>query len=200
MSVIRQQAENCRLMAFFVFGENAAFPERNQHSSNTPAGYRVLRGLPGCFSAEEECSRSCIHWNDVQNRHDSFGAIIGTVLTAGYTGKITADGVKQHGQLAVTDGQLVDSNGKDVQLRGMSTHGIAWYPEFIAEGAFSAVKSAGGEYGTRRDVYRYGKRFPCRSENKLEAGCLGGFRCGTARYVHDDRLTYSLGRRPEYQS
>lgn len=49
MSVIRQQAENCRLMAFFVFGENAAFPERNQHSSNTPAGYRVLRGLPGCF-------------------------------------------------------------------------------------------------------------------------------------------------------
>lgn len=65
MSVIRQQAENCRLMAFFVFGENAAFPERNQHSSNTPAGYRVLRGLPGCFSAEEECSRSFILWNDV---------------------------------------------------------------------------------------------------------------------------------------
>lgn len=74
MSVIRQQAENCRLMAFFVFGENAAFPERNQHSSNTPAGYRVLRGLPGCFSAEEECSRSCIHWNDIPNGRDSYNS------------------------------------------------------------------------------------------------------------------------------
>lgn len=37
------------------------------------------------------------------------------------------------GALHVEDGQIVDKNGKVVQLRGVSTHGISWYPEYINE-------------------------------------------------------------------
>ena len=34
----------------------------------------------------------------------------------------------QHGALHVENGKLTDENGNTVQLYGMSTHGIAWFP------------------------------------------------------------------------
>ena len=45
--------------------------------------------------------------------------------------------------LSVTDGRLTDDKGKPVQLRGVSTHGICWFPEYINAGAFASVKAAG---------------------------------------------------------
>ena len=39
------------------------------------------------------------------------------------------DGIKVHGQLLVKGTQLTDASGNPVQLRGMSSHGILWYPE-----------------------------------------------------------------------
>lgn len=53
-------------------------------------------------------------------------------------------GVESHGQLSVSDGVLKDERGEPFQLRGVSTHGIAWYPEYINEEAFLSVKNAGG--------------------------------------------------------
>lgn len=60
------------------------------------------------------------------------------------TDTATADTVSTHGQLSVSGSQLVDESGDVYQLRGMSTHGIAWFPEFINADAFAAVQSAGG--------------------------------------------------------
>ena len=37
----------------------------------------------------------------------------------------------QHGALHVENGKLTDENGNIVQLYGMSTHGIAWFPQYI---------------------------------------------------------------------
>lgn len=48
--------------------------------------------------------------------------------------------VSQHGQLSVKNGQLVDKNGKGYQLRGMSTHGLTWFPEFVNESAFKTLR------------------------------------------------------------
>nr|6GJF_A Chain A, ENDOGLUCANASE [synthetic construct]6GJF_B Chain B, ENDOGLUCANASE [synthetic construct]6GJF_C Chain C, ENDOGLUCANASE [synthetic construct]6GJF_D Chain D, ENDOGLUCANASE [synthetic construct]6GJF_E Chain E, ENDOGLUCANASE [synthetic construct]6GJF_F Chain F, ENDOGLUCANASE [synthetic construct] len=39
--------------------------------------------------------------------------------------------VETHGQLSVKGGQLVDENGKPVQLRGMSSHGLQWFGDFV---------------------------------------------------------------------
>lgn len=36
-----------------------------------------------------------------------------------------------NGKLQVVDGQLSDASGKAVQLRGVSTHGLTWFPEYI---------------------------------------------------------------------
>lgn len=48
--------------------------------------------------------------------------------------------VSQHGQLSVKNGQLVDKDGKGYQLRGMSTHGLTWFPEFVNESAFKTLR------------------------------------------------------------
>ncbi|MGI6169458.1 MAG: glycoside hydrolase family 5 protein [Christensenellales bacterium] len=39
-------------------------------------------------------------------------------------------GVKHHGRLSVREGQLVDQKDENVQLRGVSSHGIMWYPQY----------------------------------------------------------------------
>ena len=43
------------------------------------------------------------------------------------------------GRLRVQDSVLVDEKGVPVQLRGVSTHGLTWFPEFISDDFISAV-------------------------------------------------------------
>lgn len=40
------------------------------------------------------------------------------------------------GALHVEGTQLTDSNGKAIQLKGISTHGLAWFPEYVNEDCF----------------------------------------------------------------
>ncbi len=54
------------------------------------------------------------------------------------------DGPSEHGQLRVENGILKDKNGETFHLRGMSTHGIGWFPDYINAGAMESVKNAGG--------------------------------------------------------
>ena len=44
-----------------------------------------------------------------------------------------------NGRLHVEGSQLVDSSGKAVQLKGVSTHGLTWFPDFINENLFRQV-------------------------------------------------------------
>ncbi len=48
--------------------------------------------------------------------------------------------VAVHGQLSVNGAQLVDQNGNAYQLRGMSTHGITWFPDFVNENSFQTLR------------------------------------------------------------
>ena len=48
--------------------------------------------------------------------------------------------VSQHGQLTLKGTQIVDKNGNAYQLKGMSTHGIAWFPDFVNEQAFKTLR------------------------------------------------------------
>lgn len=48
--------------------------------------------------------------------------------------------VSAHGQLSVKGANLVDQHGNKYQLRGMSTHGIAWFPTFINDGAVKTLR------------------------------------------------------------
>ena len=43
-------------------------------------------------------------------------------------------------RLQVKGSRLVNSSGKNVQLRGVSTHGLSWYPEYVNQSAFTFMK------------------------------------------------------------
>lgn len=55
----------------------------------------------------------------------------------------TDNGVLRNGWLKIDGGQLKNSDGNSLQLRGMSSHGITWYPEYTSYGAIQTTK----EYG-----------------------------------------------------
>lgn len=44
------------------------------------------------------------------------------------------------GALRVRGAQLTSSSGKPVQLRGISTHGLAWFPQYVNENAFRQLR------------------------------------------------------------
>ena len=44
-----------------------------------------------------------------------------------------------NGALHVEAGRLTDESGETVQLRGVSTHGLTWYPQFVSENLFRQV-------------------------------------------------------------
>lgn len=48
--------------------------------------------------------------------------------------------VETHGKLRVEGTHIVDKNGEIFQLRGCSTHGIAWYPGILTEDAFRTLR------------------------------------------------------------
>ncbi len=48
-----------------------------------------------------------------------------------------------NGRLQVIGSQLCDSHGSPVQLRGISTHGLAWFPEYVNPDCVSELKSWG---------------------------------------------------------
>ena len=43
-------------------------------------------------------------------------------------------------RLHVKNGKLLNSDNKTVRLKGVSTHGIAWYPEYVNRKAFKTLK------------------------------------------------------------
>ena len=45
-----------------------------------------------------------------------------------------------HGALHVENGKLTDQHGEVVQLYGMSTHGIAWFPQYVNPDAFRTLR------------------------------------------------------------
>ena len=57
---------------------------------------------------------------------------------------VAEDGVAAHGALRVEGTQLVDRDGNAVQLKGVSTLGIVWFPQFVNKDAFADIKSWGG--------------------------------------------------------
>lgn len=50
-----------------------------------------------------------------------------------------------HGALHVAEGKLKDQNNETFRLKGMSTHGIGWYPQYVNKETFTWLRD---EYGT----------------------------------------------------
>lgn len=59
----------------------------------------------------------------------------------------------EHGKLSVKNGRIVDSKGKDFQLKGVSTHGLSWFPEYVSKEAFQSLRDQWGANTVRLAMY-----------------------------------------------
>lgn len=70
------------------------------------------------------------------------------------------------GALSVNGTQLVDENGNPVQLRGISTHGLAWFPSYVNEDAFKQFRQDWNVNVMRLAMYTHENGGYCTDGNK----------------------------------
>ena len=85
-------------------------------------------------------------------------------------GKKEDDPYKAHGKLAVSGTDLVDASGSKFQLKGVSTHGLTWFADFVSKDTYQYFKDSFGinlvrfaMYTDTGDSYGY-----CSGGNKSE--------------------------------
>ena len=61
--------------------------------------------------------------------------------------------VQQYGRLKVKGSSLVSSTGKTVALKGVSTHGINWFPQYVNKAAFKNLRDNWGVQCIRLAMY-----------------------------------------------
>ena len=62
------------------------------------------------------------------------------VIISGNIFANTETPVEKHGKIRVEGTNIVDQNGNKFQLRGISTHGIAWFPQYVNQDAFNYMR------------------------------------------------------------
>lgn len=58
-----------------------------------------------------------------------------------------------HGKLSVKGTDIVDMNGDKYQLKGVSTHGITWFPDYVNKEAFETLRDDWGANLVRLAMY-----------------------------------------------
>ena len=90
------------------------------------------------------------------------------------------------GALHVEGTKLVGSDGRPVQLRGVSTHGIAWFPDYINEAAFRQFRTEWGANVIRLAMYtaEYGGYCSGGDKTQLKNLIRSGVRYATAQDLY----------------
>ena len=78
----------------------------------------------------------------------------------------------QHGALRVEGADLVDANGEKFQLYGMSTHGIAWFPQYVSPESFKTLRDDWNTNCVRLAMYTQENGGYCTDGNKEDLKTL----------------------------
>lgn len=104
------------------------------------------------------CNTSAASYTVGPNKSESI-EIVSTYFTgkadenANETPSNTTTPYSAHGKLSVSNGDLTDQNGKPFQLYGMSTHGIAWFPQYVNYDAFKTLRDDWNTNCVRLSLY-----------------------------------------------
>lgn len=85
--------------------------------------------------------------------------------------KVESDGIaapSNSGKLKVDGTQLVSEDGEPVQLKGVSTHGLAWFPQYVNEEFFKELREDWGANVVRLALYTAESGGYCTDGNKTE--------------------------------
>lgn len=72
-----------------------------------------------------------LNWIDIKEASTGGSPTPTPTVTPTPTPAPSGDFVAQHGQLSISGGQLVDKNNQPIQLRGMSSHGLQWFGQYM---------------------------------------------------------------------
>ena len=117
-----------------------------------------------------ECGAACFRWRRVELNMYFFNKKIkilrgfalvcvlalGLCLTGGLQiaeAKTTTYYDASAGRLHVKGTKLVDKKGHEVQLRGVSTHGLSWYPQYVNDKCFAQLHDKWGANVVRLAMY-----------------------------------------------
>ena len=74
--------------------------------------------------------------------------------------------LRKNGRLQVKGSRLVNNKGKSVVLKGVSTHGINWFPEYVNPSAFHTLRDNWGVNCIRLAMYTAVYNGYCSGGNK----------------------------------
>ena len=77
-----------------------------------------------------------------------------------------------HGALRVQGTKLVDEQGNPVRLTGMSTHGLAWFPQYVSQDTFLTLRDEWKTNCVRLALYTEEYNGYCSGGNKEELKAL----------------------------
>lgn len=96
------------------------------------------------LNQENDFEEAKNHTNNLQENIDSdYSNAIKTKNNDNNVGseeEVTMTARERYGTLSVKGSQLLDKNGNVVQLRGVSTHGLSWYPQYATEESFRFMR------------------------------------------------------------
>lgn len=109
--------------------------------------------------------------NTGNNANDQTAATSAAELPAPLPAPAVIGLVEKHGRLSVKGSQLVDCNGNNFQLKGMSTHGLSWFPDFVNKDAFKTLRDDWNINAVRLAMYtaEYGGYCSGGSQSDLKA-------------------------------
>ncbi len=73
---------------------------------------------------------------------------------------------EMHGALKVDGTNVVDANGDVFQIAGVSTHGLAWFPDYVNKDAFMSIRDDWGANTIRLAMYTAENGGYCEGGNK----------------------------------
>ncbi len=114
-------------------GQDGNAPAANSGNGQTPGqetGQRPNQGAQSLGTSNQGVSNQGAKGPEIRTG-DELG---GFVVTEGTP-------VGDHGRLRVENGSLVDQYGEAYQMHGVSTHGLAWFPEYVSEETFRTFRS-----------------------------------------------------------
>lgn len=76
--------------------------------------------------------------------------------------------VKKYGKLTVKGTNIVSDKGKTVQLKGVSTHGINWFPQYVTKESFKTFRDEWGVELIRLAMYTAEYNGYCEGGNQTE--------------------------------
>ena len=80
--------------------------------------------------------------------------------------------VANHGALSVVGTQIMDEHNKPYELRGVSTHGIAWFPQYVSKEAFQTLRDDWNANVVRIAMYTAENGGYCEGGSKKELESL----------------------------